>query len=525
MRILAASPSILLIFALLSPSAGAADGGAAAELDRAYGLLREGRDEEAAGILQDIPPEGDIGRRARLELAYLHLRRKRWKEAVALLGEQLDRTPDDPGLRLQLGYARLELGDRTAAADEFALAARAPGEHQEQARSALKALSEEPPSSAAVRGESLLNRAYEDLRRDDPAAAREKFQTALREDPGRTLIVKQLGYMSAADGDMEQAAARLEGARRLEPGDHRTALELGYIYDSLHDEDAAERSFAAALASRDPRIRASARRALDGIRGRTDPLYLDIEASAVSSSRFANKILYAEARAGWKPVATGPFSVYAVARGSRDSRSHGGETPEIYSDDAVSLAPGLRLQPKGWNTSLTAEWGVTVNLIRSDERPDRAQTDGRVVLSDYRYWRGPRRLFADAGLAAGWYGRYRDNVIGSLRARAGLRLHPAASSSLTVYAPVNFHKDSNRDFYNNIVEAGAGLEFQPRTEVNLSVRGEYLRGWYAGIEGRDPNPYGPRYDEIRVSLVYHAHFSRRPQPAEFEPTRQRRFVW
>lgn len=493
MKIHAAMPSILLIFMLASGSSGAA--------------------------------EADAGRWERLDSVYGHLREKRWEEAVVLLGVLLDETPADARLRLQLGYARLELGDRAAAADEFALAAREPGELQEQARSALRSLQEDPPEAAGIRRDALLNQGYEDLRRDDAAAAREKFLMALRADPGRTLIAKQLGYMSAADGDAAEAAARFEGVRLLEPRDHLTALELGYLYDSLHDEAAAERSFAAAVQSPDPRIRAAARKALDGIRARSDPHYLDVEAAAVSSSRFANKILSLDAKAGWKPAPAGPLSVYAAIRGARDTRSRSGEVPEIYSDDAVSFAPGLRLQPKGWNTSLSAEWGLTVNLLRTAERPERTQTDGRVVLSDYRYWPGPRRLFADAGLNVGWYGRYRDNVIGTLRARAGLRLRAGPRSQLTLYAPAYVHKDSNRDFYNNVVEAGAGVEFQPLTTLNFNVRAEYLRGWYAGIEGRDPNPYGPRYDEFRVTAAYYAHFSRRPDPSRFEPTRRRRLVW
>ncbi|MCM2304981.1 MAG: hypothetical protein NDJ72_09780, partial [Elusimicrobia bacterium] len=416
-------------------------------------------------------------------------------------------------------------GDRAAAADEFALAAREPGELQEQARAALRGLEEDPPEAAGIRRDALLNQGYELLRRDDAAAAREKFQMALRADPGKSLIAKQLGYMSAADGDMKEAAARLEGVRLLEPRDHRTALELGYIYDSLHEEAAARRSFAAAAESPDPAIGGPARKALERILSRTDPLYLDLEAAALSSSRFANKVFSFDAKAGWKPDHAGPLAIYAAVRGTRDTRSRSGEVPEIYSDDAVSFAPGLRLQPKGWSASLTAEWGLTVNLLRTSERPNRTQTDGRVVLSDYRYWPGPKRLFADAGLNAGWYGRYRDNVIATLRVRGGLRIPAGRSSQLTAYVPAYFHKDSNRDFYNNIVEAGVGLEFQPLTTANLSVRAEYLRGWYAGIEGRDPNPYGPRYDEVRATVAYYAHFSRRPAAAGFEPTRRRRPVW
>lgn len=460
---------------------------------------------------------------ARRERAYAHLRKKEWKEAIALLGELLDGSPSDARLRMELGYAREALGDRAAAADEFALAAKEPGEFQEQARAALAGLAAGPTPEAG--GDALSNQGYERLRKDDPAAAREKFTMALRSDPGRTLIAKQLGYMSLAEGDGAGAAARLEGVRRLEPRDYQTALELGYIYDSLHDEAAAERSFAAALPSPDPGVQAAARRALAGYRGRTDPLYLDIEAAAWSASRFPNKIFSLDARAGWKPDPYGPLSVYFAVRGAQDSRSRGGTAPEVYSDDAVSFAPGIRLQPVGWNASLSADWGLTVNLLRTPEHPSRTQTDGRAVLTDYRYWRGPRGLFADAGLNLGWYSRFRDNVIGTLRLRGGLRFHPGRWTALTVYAPVNAHKDSNRDFFNNLVEAGVGVELQPSTLFNLNLRAEALRGAYTGIEGRDPNPYPKRYDEFRLTLVYSAHFSRRPEADEFVPTRRRRFAW
>ena len=496
---------------------------AASPIDAAYAALKEGRTDDAAALLKSVPRADPAARLARHELAYLHLRKKEWKEAIALLGELLDGAAPDARLRMELGYARQALGDRAAAADEFTLAAKEPGEFQQQARAALAGLAAGP--SGEQGGDVLSNEGYEHLRKDDPAAAREKFSMALRSDPGRTLIAKQLGYMSLAEGDGAAAAARLEGVRRLAPRDYQTALELGYIYDSLHDEAAAERSFAAALPSPDPGVQAAARRALAGYRGRTDPLYLDVEAAAWSASRFPNKIVSLDARAGWKPDPYGPLSFYFALRGTQDSRSRGGTAPEIYSDDAVSFAPGIRLQPKGWNASLSADWGLTVNLLRSDQHPDRTQTDGRAVLTDYRYWRGPGGLFADAGLTLGWYGRFRDNVIGTLRLRGGLRVHPGRYTALTAYVPVNAHKDANRDFFNNLVETGVGLELQPSTLFNLNLRAEALRGAYTGIEGRDRNPYPKRYDEFRLMLVYSAHFSRRPERDEFVPTRRRRFVW
>ncbi len=466
---------------------------------------------------------GRDDRGARVELAYLRLREKKWKESVALLGALLDEEPGDKRLRMELGYARYALGDPAAANDEFTLVAREPGEFQPQALEALKNIASE--ASQELRSDAYLDGAYDDLRRGDKAKARDKFQMALRANPGRTSIAKQLGYMSIAEGDMAGAAENFKGVRRLEPQDYKTALELGYIYDSLHDEAGAEKSFAAALPSRDPKIHAAAQEALESVRGRTDRLYLDVDAAGCVASRFANRIMSLDARAGWKLKPAGPLSAYLAARYTQDSRSRSGEAPEIYSDDAASLAPGLRLQPKGWNASLSAEWGGTVNLLRTRDHPDKTQTDGRVVLADYHQWQGLRRLFAEAGASVSYYSRYRDNVIGYLQLRGGVKILDDGASRVSLYAPLYALKDSNRDFYNNLVELGVGGEYQPSVKLNLKLRAEYLRGIYAGVQGRDPNPYGSHYDEVRVQLVYSGHFTRRPKPAAFEPTRRRRFNW
>jgi hypothetical protein len=174
---------------------------------------------------------------------------------------------------------------------------------------------------------------------------------------------------------------------------------------------------------------------------------------------------------------------------------------------------------------LTAEWGLAFNLLRSADHPNATEFDGRVVLADYHYWEGPRRLFADAGGSAGFYSRYRDNGIGYLQLRGGIKVWDDGSSQLSVYSPLNVYKDTNRDFYNNAVEIGGGVELQPWTKINLKLRAEYLHGTYMGIVGRDPNPYGPHYGDARVTLIYSGHFSI-PGASEESPTiRRRGFTW
>jgi hypothetical protein len=61
--------------------------------------------------------------------------------------------------------------------------------------------------------------------------------------------------------------------------------------------------------------------------------------------------------------------------------------------------------------------------------------------------------------------------------------------------------DSKRDFFNNVGEVGAGVEFRPTSDLNLGMRAEYLYGFYYG-DTAQPNPYGPRYHTIRLVLKF-----------------------
>jgi len=465
-------------------------------------------------------------RDARKDRAYEWIRAKNWKQAVQSLDALIDEEPGDMRLRMERGYARLALGERAAAADEFGLVAREPGEFQAQARSALREIgSEETPEARDARRDALLNQGYEDLRKGEKREARAKFKAALLEDPSRTEVVKQLGYMSMADGDLLDAVKELEGAHHLAPLDYVTALELGYIYDSLHDEAGAERSFAAALPSPDPKTRQAAASALKNIRGRTRPLYADVYAAPSYTSRFADKIATLEASAGYKPTAEGALSFYLGGRYTQDSRSRSGTAPEIYSDNSAWAGPGIRIQPKGFNASLTADWGISWNLMRATAHPRATEADGRVLLSDYHSWGTGGRGFADAGGSVGYYSRYRDDVIGYVQLRAGIKAWDDGSSQFSLYMPVNVYKDGNRDFYNNAAEVGVGAEFQPATKLSLRVRAEYLHGAYMGIEGRDRNPYGPHYDDVRMVLIYAGHFAMPSAAEDTNPTRRRRFTW
>lgn len=474
------------------------------------------------------------GREERLERAYAHIGRKEWEEAVRLLGTVIDEEPDDQRLRMERGYALFAMGDTGAARDEFASVAARGGEFAAQAAKAVETVDAERTDEAlAARRDAILNEGYAALEQGRSAQARARFQAALEQDPTRVEVHKQLGYMSINEGDMSAAAASLERARRLQPQDHMTALELGYVYAGMNRRRGAEKNFRYALGSPDPEVRRKAEAGLVSIRAGAECPYVDVFASPYSESRFGNRVVMAETMLGCRPYARLPLSGYLVGRFQRDTRTAGGETPEIYNDNVLSLGPGLRLQPRGLNTSLQVEWNWDTNVTRSPEHPRRHESNGRAVLSDYGYWErllGLRPAFADLGASLGWYGRYRDNVILYGQARAGAKAWERFPARFNLYLPVNASMDTNKDFFNNIVEYGVGGELQLLGGLNLRLRAEALRGWYMGREGRDPNPYPRQYHDVRLTLLYFGHFARPPErdPAwddDPRPGRRKEFKW
>ena len=446
-------------------------------------------------------PSGEMTR------AYELLRCGRVDEAVTAFSSVASAHPEDLRARMELGYARQASGNFSAAADDFELVSRSPGEFQEQARVALKSLREGATEMNAVQRDSLLDAGYEALRRGQNGVAREKFARALDSDPQRPDIKKQLGYMSLEEGDLAGAARSFEAARSIAPDECAGALELGYIYARLHNDAMAEKAFASTEWCPDAKVRAAGAAALKNVRAADSSLYLDLYASPSFTSRFQDKIAFFEATAGWKPKSRWPVSLYASARYMQDSRSRSGEIPEIYSDNAASFGPGIKLQPKNMNLALIAELDATRNLTRSAEHPDRTEINKRVVLSDYGYWER-RRLFADAGASVGYYSRYRDNVIAYAQLRGGVVAWQGDGARVSLYAPFYLSKDGNRDFFNNYAEVGAGAELASSGELNLKLRAEYLRGFYMGISGLDPNPYSRAYNDVRVMLIWSMRFTK-----------------
>lgn len=504
-RLSAALLAALLLDACAGPPARHAEG-PPPSAQRGYDLIQAGKNREALQVFQEVLKTDPRNHQARLEAGYLSAGLKHWEDAVRYLDEAAEEDPENLRLRMDLAYVREELGEYDAAANDFQFVLRQQSQFDQQARDALKSIEDGSAEGASkAREEGIVNEGYDALRRGDERSARRKFEMALTEDPRATEVQKQLGYMNIEKGELAAAAEQFEGARNLNPNDYSTALQLGYIYDSLHNPKKAQEAFRRAAQSPDREIREAALAALKNLS--IPSLYLDLYANPFYTARFADRIAVAEAQFGWRPVKDWPISFYLGTRYTQDSQSHGGRQPQIYSDNVWMIGPGIRIQPNGWDANLIAEFNEDFNRTRTADHPNATETEKRVVLSDYQYWNGPLQTFADLGGSLGYYSRYRDNVIGLLQLRGGIQILKVRSTVLNLYAPVNVDKDVNKDFFNNLVEFGAGVELQPLIQWNLKLRAEYYHGVYFGIEGRDPNPYGPHYEDFRLALIFSKRFA------------------
>lgn len=368
--------------------------------------------------------------------------------------------------------------------------------------------------------DALMNRGFDLLKQGDRAGALKQFKAARDLDPNNLLTLKQIGFLELEEGNLREATASFEAARALAPRDYYLALQLGYLYQRQGDGAKAEKAFRAAEASPDEKIRSDAGNALHNSLSDRRTWYFDLYGSPMYTSRFENGIAIFQSRLGWKPSAEMPISFYLGGQVTRDTLSKGGTLPIIFSDNVGLVGLGIQLQPRRSHFSLRAEENLAVPLINGGTYNYDARGDFRVIGSYYNLFpgklRGPmglitfdrlkgERLFSDIDGSAGYYSRYDHNGILYLQNREGLRLWSMGPSQVSGYLKYFVVKDTHRDFYNNLGEGGGGVEFRPNKRANVGFRAEFLRGAYFGI-ARQPNPYRPNYNDVRVMLIFGRRF-------------------
>jgi tetratricopeptide (TPR) repeat protein len=374
--------------------------------------------------------------------------------------------PEDLGVVLQLGYLSLQLHREEDAGKYFKQAAR----------------SADPVVSAAARKE------LSDLQ------------------ASQLLGQKQKGYDLIANHRSNEAIKVFEGVHNDDPSDASVTLQLGYLYEAAGRMGEARAMFAAAGKNADPEIVAQVNAGLEAVRRETKLWFASFYAAPFYQSRFSNEINTAAVKIGLSPSRY--FQPYVGLRFSRDVRSQAGTLPQIYSDNSAIISIGVQCTIANTGIVVYGEAGTAVNLIGQGPR---AVSDYRVGAMWFRPW-GKDLFAADSGghsisltgsayADAGFYSRYDHNFIASVQLREGIHLPTGRALPMQLLAAVNLVKDSNGNFYNNIVEVGPVLRVAPfRHMPSLTFEAQYLRGFYTR---HDPsNPYGPRYGDFRIFLIW-----------------------
>jgi tetratricopeptide (TPR) repeat protein len=388
------------------------------------------------------------------------------EDAAAEFTRVYSEHPEDLGVALQLGYLWQQLRRDEDAAKYFAEAARSAD--PEVSKNARKALED-------LRAAQLLSR-------------------------------KQKGYDLLAANRTYDAVSAFESIHADDPSDMNVTLQLGYLYAAARKTGEAKAMFTEADNDADPKIALQASAGLEEVRRDDKVWFASVYAAPFYQSRFSNEINPLNAKIGLTPSPY--FQPYIGLRFSRDVRSQAGELPQIFSDNSAVISIGVQSALGKTGVVVYAEAGTAVHLI--SERP-RAASDYRVGIVWSRPWGAG--LFAADNLGrtvsltgsayadAGYYTRYNHDFIGNVQLREGINLPIFRALPMQLFAATNLIRDSNRNFYNNVVEVGPVLRVAPLRHLpSLTFEAQYLRGFYTA---HDPtNPYGSRYGDFRVLLIW-----------------------
>lgn len=403
------------------------------------------------------------------DLAYASLSAGAIEEAAAEFERVLTVEPRNYGAALQLGYIFEQLHRTGAATNYFEIAARSPDESlSSQARAAL----------ADLRTADLQDR-------------------------------KQKGYDLLAANRRTEAIQAFEAVHTDDPSDATTTLQLAYLYSAAGNSNKAEVMFTEACASPDPAIAVPAKAALRQVHQEAKRWFASVYAAPFYQSRFSNEINPTNAKVGWRQSRY--FQPYVGLRFSRDIRSRSGTLPQIYSDNSAVFSIGVQSAVAHTGAVVYAEAGTALSLVGGQSE---ATPDYRAGLLWFRSWGASLAPTPNSSTSTAWtgsayadggfYSRYNRNAIGSVQLREGIRLR-TPRLPVALLGALNLVRDSNGNFYNNIVEVGPMLRVVPvRSAPSLVLEAEYLRGFYTI---HDPvNPYGPRYGDFRLSLVWSKNF-------------------
>ena len=348
-----------------------------------------------------------------------------------------------------------------------------------------------------------------------PEEAARLFRQALSADPSNVALHRQLGYLYMSRDDQDAALEQFELADYYGPSD-TIKLQRAYLLTSLGRTDDAKILLRQLGDSPLPELKETASRELAALPPGSEPSrhWYHVYGATYYDTRWKALFYQGHVQRGYDLSRDGRWSIYGKASVSGDNKSQGvGLAPLVISDNSFLIAAGVRYKPLP-GLMIDVQEGLAIDLIDKGA--------GRTSRGDFRavanYGAGiyapfmvhdsaafPMAPFADVYASAGYYSRYKNGICYA-QARAGLHALEVSHTSVDVYARLDLVGDTERKFYNNLVEIGGGVRITPNIDWGLSLIGEYHRGFYTGVSDAATAErallYGAAYNSVRLFVIF-----------------------
>jgi tetratricopeptide (TPR) repeat protein len=201
--------------------------------------------------------------------AYSALRERDYERAVSLLREAVASSPDRIGIRKDLGYTLLKIGETEAARDVFASALQLAPDDDHLAReyaflayeTKQKAVARRTFDRLRRKGDEVAERAFQNI--DAPLAEGiSRWKRAVELAPGRFSAHEELARLAEERDEFDLAALHHFAAWRLRPDRRSSLLALGRVWKSMGRHEQAHAALLAASRGTESRVAEAARELL-----------------------------------------------------------------------------------------------------------------------------------------------------------------------------------------------------------------------------------------------------------------------
>jgi Tfp pilus assembly protein PilF len=415
----------------------------------------------------------------RREYAYLLLQMGKSEEAEEQFLILHQAMPDDLLTSAQLGFLRLNRGDRDGAQPLLEQVLKGNDEElADRVRVALKL----PPSL-----------------KSNSASPQQTSGEA-----------KALADKSLKAGYLKDALKYLTLAHEQDPVDFGVMLKLGWLYNLLHDDREAIKWFSMASKSPDASVSAEAGKAYRNLAPEYERFRTTAWLFPFFSSRWHDAFGYGQIKTEIK-LGSLPIHPYLSTRFVGDERGTTGSTlsnptPQYLSESSFIFAIGVATTPRhgvtGW-----FEAGTAVKYLTN-------RTDVGAAIPDYRggvsyakgfghLLNGSKGLFFETNEDGVFVSRFQNDMLFYSQNRGGYTFAPTegiGGLQAQLYWNFNGSTDRLRQYWANYAEIGPGLRFRfhnlPKSMV-FSVN--FIRGVYTVNEY---NPRRPNYYDLRAGFWY-----------------------